>query len=176
MAKIEGVRIKNFRVLKDVSIGKLGSEHDGSPLPPITVMIGKNGVGKTSLFDAFGFLSDCLKFGVETACDLNERGGFERLRSQGCKEGISFEIYYRENSSSKLISYELIINQSKQGGIYCEKEVLYEIIPPSNKVDNEIYGLLLMLEEGIGIAPQYRQMIDRKKKPQRRNKENTRQT
>ncbi len=32
-----------------------------------TAVIGKNGVGKSTLFDAFGFLSDCLKGGVEEA-------------------------------------------------------------------------------------------------------------
>ena len=31
----------------------------------MTAVIGKNGVGKSSLFDAFGFLADCLKLGVE---------------------------------------------------------------------------------------------------------------
>ena len=47
----------------------------------MTAVIGRNGVGKSSLFDAFGFLADCLKMGVEEACDV--RGGFDRIRSQG---------------------------------------------------------------------------------------------
>jgi predicted ATPase len=46
----------------------------------MTAVIGKNGVGKTALFDAFGFLADCLKAGVEDACDLRGRGGFDRIR------------------------------------------------------------------------------------------------
>ena len=51
----------------------------------MTAVIGKNGVGKSALFDAFGFLADALKSGVEEACDQRGRGGFERLRSQGAK-------------------------------------------------------------------------------------------
>jgi predicted ATPase len=83
MARIEGIRIKNFRALRDVTLGKVLSKQHPDPLTPMTAVIGKNGVGKSSLFDAFGFLADCLKLGVEEACDSRGRGGFERLRSQG---------------------------------------------------------------------------------------------
>ena len=60
----------------------------------MTAVIGKNGVGKSTLFDAFGFLADCLKIGVEEACDSRGRGGFERIRSQGQKGPIEFQVYY----------------------------------------------------------------------------------
>ena len=69
MAKIEGIRIANYRVLKDLTLGKLWNTQRAKPLTPMSVVIGKNGVGKSSLFDAFGFLADCLKLGVEEACD-----------------------------------------------------------------------------------------------------------
>ena len=77
MAKIEGFRVKNFKVLKDVTLGRLGNQRKKQPLTPMTVVIGKNGVGKSALFDAFGFLADALKSGVEEACDTRGRGGFE---------------------------------------------------------------------------------------------------
>jgi predicted ATPase len=75
MAKIEGIRIRNFRVLRDITLGKLWNLQKAEPLAPMTAVIGKNGVGKSTLFDAFGFLADCLKSGVEEACDLRGRGG-----------------------------------------------------------------------------------------------------
>ena len=56
-----------------------------APLTPMTAVIGKNGVGKSTLFDAFGFLADSLKSGVEEACDTRGRGGFDRIRTQGLK-------------------------------------------------------------------------------------------
>jgi len=65
MAKIEGFRIRNFRVLRDVTLGRLWNLQQAEPLTPMTVVIGKNEVGKSTLFDAFGFLADCLKSGVE---------------------------------------------------------------------------------------------------------------
>src|SRR3546814_1993813 len=85
MANIEGFRVKNFRVLKDITLGKLWNQQHIAPLTPMTAVIGKNGVGKSTLFDAFGFLSDALKTGVEEACDSRGRGGFERLRTQGIR-------------------------------------------------------------------------------------------
>ena len=95
MARIEGFRVKNFKVLKDVTLGRLGNEYQKQPLTPMTAVIGKNGVGKSALFDAFGFLADALKSGVEEACDARGRGGFKKIRSQGEKGSIEFEVCYR---------------------------------------------------------------------------------
>ena len=50
MAKIEGIRIANYRVLKDLTLGKLWNTQHVQPLAPLSVVIGKNGVGKSSLF------------------------------------------------------------------------------------------------------------------------------
>ena len=60
MALIEGFRVQNYRALRDVTLGKLSNQQSGKPLTPFTVVIGKNGVGKNTLFDAFGFVADCL--------------------------------------------------------------------------------------------------------------------
>jgi len=57
----------------------------------MTTVIGKNGAGKSSLFDAFGFLADCLKGRVEAACDSWGHGGYARIRTQGTKDPIKFD-------------------------------------------------------------------------------------
>ncbi|MEW6278110.1 MAG: AAA family ATPase [Candidatus Eremiobacterota bacterium] len=124
MARIEGLRIRNFRVLRDVTLGKLWNLQKSEPLTPMTAVIGKNGVGKSALFDAFGFLSDCLKSGVEEACDLRGRGGFERILSKGQDSCIEFEIYYRQEPFSRPITYELSIGLDAQGRPYVQKERL----------------------------------------------------
>lgn len=124
MALIEGFRVRNFRALQDVTIGKLSSQQEGEPLTPFTVVIGKNGAGKSTLFDAFGFVADCLSHDVETACDMKQRGGFERLRSLGSVGPISFEVYYREGAGERPMTYELAIAMDSQGRPFVESEVL----------------------------------------------------
>ena len=89
MAKIEGFRIKNYRILKGVPLGKLWNVQQAKPLTPVAAVIGKNGVGRSSLFDAFGFLANCLKLSVEEACDTRGQGGFDRIRSQGRNDRAS---------------------------------------------------------------------------------------
>ncbi|MDH2420496.1 AAA family ATPase [Cobetia amphilecti] len=117
MALIEGMKIRNYRSLKDVSFGRTWQDRHIEPLTPLTVVIGKNGAGKSSLFDAFGFLSDCLTYGVSESCYRNGRGGFESLRSMGRKGNIEFEIYYRESANERPITYELSIGINEKGRV-----------------------------------------------------------
>ena len=124
MASIEGVRIKNFKALKDRTLGRLWNQQGNAPLSSLTAVIGKNGVGKSSLFDVFGFLSDCLKIGVEDACDASGRGGFERLISKEQNGPIEFEIYYKEDYNARPITYELAIDIDKKSRPYVAKERL----------------------------------------------------
>ncbi|MBS4051740.1 MAG: AAA family ATPase [Methylomonas sp.] len=129
MAKIEGIRIKNFRLLKDVTIGKLWyrSAPESEPLTPMTVVIGKNGVGKSTLFDVFGFLADSLKFGVADACDANGRGGFEQICSQGQHGRIEFQLAYRESKDSYPLIYSLSISKDKKGSVFVMEENLFQL-------------------------------------------------
>ena len=124
MAVIEGIRVQNYRALHDVTLGKLSNQQAGEPLTPFTVVIGKNGVGKSTLFDAFGFVADCLSADVESACDMKQRGSFERLRSMGTEEPIRFEIYYREAPNERPITYELSIALDSSGRPFVESELL----------------------------------------------------
>ncbi len=124
MALIEGFRVQNYRSLQDVTLGRLSGQQRVEPLTPLTVVIGKNGVGKSTLFDAFGFVADCLSFDVEAACDMKQRGGFERMLARGKEGPIRFEIYYREARGERPITYELSISQDSSGRPFVESEVL----------------------------------------------------
>lgn len=149
MAKIEGIRFRNYRVLRDVTLGKLWNTPHNQPLTPMTAVIGKNGVGKSSLFDAFGFLADCLKLGVEEACDTRGRGGFERIHSQGNRGPIEFEVYYREEGSARPITYELAIDMDGSGRPYVSSERLRQ------RRQGQRHGWpfsFLIMEEGSGLV------------------------
>ena len=124
MGKIEGIKIQNYGPLKDIIMGRTLSHRELQPLGNLTAIIGPSGNGKSTLADAFGFIADCLEIGVEAACDANDRGGYERILSQGAAEPISFELYYRENSRSTPITYELVISIDKMGRPYVQQERL----------------------------------------------------
>jgi len=124
MALIEGFRVQNYRALKDITIGKLWNLQNAPALTPLVAVIGKNGVGKSTLFDSFGFLSDCLAVGVEEACDLKQRGGLDHLVSSGENGPIRFEIYYRESPGDRPITYELSISRDRSGRPYVAEERL----------------------------------------------------
>ncbi|MDZ4157300.1 MAG: AAA family ATPase [Methylococcales bacterium] len=149
MAKIEGIRVKNFRALKDVTLGRLWNQQKSEPLTPMTVVIGKNGVGKSTLFDVFGFLADSLKFGVEEACDLRGRGGFKKIHSQGQTGAIEFEIYYKEDGNARPITYELSIGADSSGRPFVQKERLRQ------RRENQNRGWpfsFLVLNNGKGVV------------------------
>lgn len=149
MARIEGFRVRNYRALRDVTLGKLWNLRDQAPLSPLTTVIGRNGVGKSTLFDAFGFLSDCLRMGVEEACDARGRGGFERIRAQGVNDPIAFDVYYRENSQSRPITYELAIDVSRSGRPFVARERLRQ----RRKGQSSGWPFsFLLLNDGEGVA------------------------
>jgi predicted ATPase len=149
MAKIEGFRIRNFRTLRDVTLGRLWNERSSGELTPMTAVIGKNGSGKSTLFDAFGFLSDCLKLGVEEACDAKGRGGFERIVSQGVDEPIMFDIYYREEHNARPITYEVSFMLDDKGRPLVKSERLRQYRKGQDR--GRPYSFLI-LENGRGIV------------------------
>jgi len=149
MALIEGIRIHDFRALRDVTLGRVLSVQKPEPLTPMTAVIGKNGAGKSTLFDAFGFLADCLRVGVEEAFDARGRGGFDRVKSQGVVGPIQFEVYYKEDGNARPITYELSIERDPSGRPYVLKERLRQ------RRKGQKHGWpfsFLILDEGKGVA------------------------
>ncbi|EIC28914.1 MULTISPECIES: AAA family ATPase [Methylomicrobium] len=149
MAKIEGIRVKNFRALKDITLGRLWTLQQAEPLTPMTVVIGKNNVGKSTLFDVFGFLADALKLGVEEACDSRGRGGFKKIRSQGQGGPMEFEIYYKEDGNARPITYEISIDVDESGRPYVQKERLRQRRKGQDK--GRPFSFLI-LENGKGVV------------------------
>lgn len=121
MAILEGIQIENYRALRDVTLGKLRS-NVGQPLPRMMAVIGANGTGKSSLLDALAFVGDCLRDGVEAACDQQRRGGFERLRTRGSQKPMRFKVRFRQDAESRPIVYTLEVDVDRHG----RPEVVFE--------------------------------------------------
>ena len=153
MAILEGIRIQNYRALKDVTLGKV-FDNESPPLTPMVAVIGANGTGKSSLIDAFDFLGDCLREGVQAACDKPHRGGFERLRTQDSKAGIHFDVCYRENIGDRPIIYSVSIEGKPNGLAYVSEEKLQQTESHQRTIDAtapEFFNLLEM-KDGVGSA------------------------
>lgn len=150
MGRIAGIKIKNYGSLRDIKMGRILSDRRaGKELTNVNAIIGRSGTGKSTLADAFGFLADCLDKGVEIACDLNGRGGYEKIISQGVDGTIEFELYYREAGNEAPITYELSIGLDRNGRPVVERERLRQ------RRAKERYGRpmsFLFLEYGRGYA------------------------
>ncbi len=148
MGKILGIRIENYGTFKSIEIGKtFRSQKKKSELGNVVAVIGPSGNGKSTLADAFGFISECLEKDVETACDAPHRGGFDQILSQGAEDAIRFELYYRESSNTRPITYELTIGKDKDDRPYVKEERLRQ------RVQTYGYPLtFLHLNNGKGFA------------------------
>ena len=111
--KIKSLEIHNYKVFRNVTI---------KDLPNMAVFLGKNGVGKTTFFDVFGFLHDCLNSNVKAA--LAKRGGFKEVLSRDQSGDISFVIKFRPSKDEPLITYELSIGLDEQNMAVVKKEIL----------------------------------------------------
>lgn len=147
MGKIEGVKIENFGPLRNIVMGKTLTNQNADALNNVTAIIGASGNGKSTLADAFGFLADCLETDVEAACDSKNRGGFSQIRSQGSREPIKFELYYRESSNTRPITYELEIDMDHLGRPYVKEERLRQRVTKTGKPLS-----FLFLQNGKGYA------------------------
>jgi predicted ATPase len=111
--RIESIEIQNYKSLKDVKLAKL---------PGIAVFVGKNGVGKSTLFDVFGFLHDSVVSDVKTA--FQKRGGFNEVISLDQIGNISFKIQFRPHIKDPLSTYELAVGLNNNNLPVVKSEVL----------------------------------------------------
>ncbi|HRJ50333.1 MAG TPA: AAA family ATPase, partial [Phycisphaerales bacterium] len=77
-------------------------EHCDFDLGPLTVLVGRNGVGKSNILDALSFVTDALRNTLEYA--LRSRGGIAQVRRKSASKpttpGISLEITLPDGSEA----------------------------------------------------------------------------
>jgi predicted ATPase len=95
--RIESIEIHNYRVFKEAVL---------TNLPRLTVFVGENGSGKSTMFDVFSFLKDALAQNVAKA--VGKRGGFRELVSRGESSPIRIVLKFRE-TGGRLATYELAV-------------------------------------------------------------------
>jgi predicted ATPase len=117
---IEEIRIQNFKALKDIHL---------TNLPPLSVFVGRNGTGKTTLFRVFAFLQECLNSNVRVA--LQREGGLLGFREvltrskNPATDSILIEIKFKLNIAGRdrLVTYQVEIGQ-RDGRPIVRREIL----------------------------------------------------
>jgi predicted ATPase len=110
--RIEYLHVQNYRALSDLELSRI---------TPLTVLLGANGSGKSTVFDVFAFLSECFTSGLRRAWDRRNR--FRELRTRGGQGPIVFEIKYREQPGTPIITYHLAIDEDKAGPFVAEESL-----------------------------------------------------
>ena len=135
---LKGFWIRNYKSLRQVGVGSCFSkfvfvnvEQDHTEekhilpydLGPVTLFTGASGTGKSTATDAFTFISDCYRYGVEIAC--HKRGGFDAIYSQGGKGPLSFGFQYQQLGEAETVTYAISIQCTRKGKIpFIESEIL----------------------------------------------------
>ena len=113
--KIESLRLKNFRAFQDAEFKKI---------PNYCVLVGANGVGKSTVFSVFEFLKDAMESNVNTALGkLGGSLGFKEVRSRGRDGPIEIELKFRVAEKGPLTTYFIAIGE-ENGRAIVEREIL----------------------------------------------------
>ncbi|MGH3838102.1 MAG: AAA family ATPase [Pseudonocardiaceae bacterium] len=121
-AKIQRLRIQNYRVLRDVEF---------RDLTPLTVLLGPNGSGKSTVFDVFAFLHEAFTTNLRAAWDHRNR--IRELRSRGESGPITIEIAYRQAPGERLVTYRLELDEENGSPVVMGELLRWNTSPGSGR-------------------------------------------
>ena len=106
---LQRLLIRNFRVLHNVEFRSFS---------PITVLIGENGSGKTTVIEALSFIFDCFTMGLQKTWD--KYGGAKGIRTLSEEGPITIEIECKMSDYDS-ITYHLSIDEENRRPIVIEE-------------------------------------------------------
>ena len=121
MCIINHIKISGFRKLSNIDL----------PLRPLMVLIGANGVGKTSFLDAYSLLSASAAGGLNSK--LSHFGGLSSILTRGKASTVSFSVTMEVPGQTPL-EYEL--NLTPKGTGYA---VSREVLSQSKEGNNGVF-------------------------------------
>ena len=109
---ITRVRVKNFKSLADVDVS----------LGPLTVLVGRNGAGKSAFLDALKFVRDALRRDLDFA--VEQRGNFSLLQRQagGTAESPDVSFALSVVAQDFQAEYAFTLGSSGSGGAVLKSE------------------------------------------------------
>ncbi len=138
--RITYLRIRNYRALRDVEF---------RDLTPLTVLIGANGSGKSTVLDALAFLEECARGRLQEA--WRTRNGLSGIKPEGGSDKIAFEcqIAFAEGRAT----YKLALGESDTEAIVRSERILDADDPNSTRDDVVgLVGVVPSAEEGKNLA------------------------
>jgi len=141
---ITRVQVKNFRNLADVDV----------QLGPLTVLVGRNGAGKSTFLDVLRFVRDALLYGIDTA--VSKRGGISAIRRwspRGRTNDMEIRLEIEETDGSACYSFLLGTGQEEK------RRVKHEFL--QNMPTSEENRVLFETRGGRWIAPPTDFLINR---------------
>ena len=133
---ITRVQVKNFRNLADIDV----------QLGPMTVLVGRNGTGKSTFLDVLRFVRDALRLSLDTA--INQRGGFYAISCwspNGEISDIDISLELKEGETSARYSFAF---GAGQPGMFHVKHESLEMVHGSPR---EVIGF--ETKDGVWITP-----------------------
>ncbi|MGE4278414.1 MAG: AAA family ATPase [Magnetospirillum sp.] len=117
---IVGLSIRNFKAIQEVAGLSLGAFH---------VLVGPNGIGKTTLLDAVDFVRDCLTRGPAAAVESRHIADFNDLTWMRQGGIIEIDLWLdlssqRPELTDSLLNYHLAVRQDSNVGVCIHEESL----------------------------------------------------
>ena len=109
--RIEHLELRNYRLFRRAA---------WRGLPPFAIIVGANGSGKSTFFDALSFLKECLIENVSQA--VARRGGLRELVTRGQSGPVGITVKFRERGG-RLATYLLEI-ANQDGRPIVSREIL----------------------------------------------------
>ncbi len=139
------LRVKNFRLLRDVEVEFTG---------PLTVFVGPNASGKSTVLEVLDFLARCAGEGLAAATIAH--GGFDSIRTIGVTEpievGLTLKFFFEGKDAAPRRDWELdwtiVLDRAANGGA----RVLRESLTDSKRalLESDDSGARLVIPEDGG--------------------------
>lgn len=128
-----GIELINYALFPHLMIGLCAGDLDTVttldaidsfyPLPRLVAIVGKNDSGKSALFGALNFLSDCLLHDVAYAAAVGKRGGFFELKRKQSTEPMELRVTFKQKAD-RYFTYQVVIDGDQHSRPYVKFERL----------------------------------------------------